>query len=424
MAIMEIVFSAVFNILSIYIGFRVIRLFLPRKEKYSIYPQIVYTGVWLVNLLVFFLFNNVLLTISSLVIGMLLAAFLLYEGSPIRKIVAVITAVAMGMVSENLVWIFLGQTSGLQTNAALGSLFSSFLYILLVIVIEKFVNVKQTDRISSKSYFNIFVVIFGSIVLGEILVRLGKDDQRLALVGLSVICLINVSTFYIYDKINEVYSQKLERESMKQRMVMYENQMELMEQSQKNIRMLQHDMRNHLLLIQSYLDHQDYEKGRQYIAEISQYMDIPGQYCHSGNQEIDAILNYIIDRAKKKSCQVETDIQVPNDCFMAKMDLNILLSNLLNNALEAMEKVEEKYLFIGMKYQNGIFVIQIANSYDGKVIRKGEHFITRKKDKDNHGLGLRNICEIVEKYQGEQRIETTDERFQTTIMLCTQAAQN
>lgn len=421
MVISETIFSAVFNILSIYIGFRIIRIFLSRKDVPVFMQILTYALVWGVNWTVYYVFNDAVLTITSLMGGMFIATILLYEGSLVRKILAVVSAMALGMASENIIWIVFGELSTFQINAALGSLFSACFELLIVIVLERCFKINKKDIISLRSYFNIIIVIAGSIILGEILVKLSGDDQTLAMFGLSIICLSDVSTYYIYDKINEVYLQKLERKAIKQRIEMYENQLEIMQQSQRNIRSLRHDIKNHLILLQTYIASQEYDKALQYIESINEYMVVSGQFIHTGNQEIDAILNYMIGKAQSKGCKVETQIQVPNECFISKMDLNVLLSNLLDNALEALERVEQRYLYISMKYQKGVFAMCIKNSYDGTLIKKGKKYITRKNDIENHGIGLQNVNEVIEKYNGEQIIETINGLYIITILLYVEA---
>lgn len=424
MLVTEAVFSAMFNILSIYVAFRMVKLILSRKEETVIPPMVIYFCVWLINWLIYYFCNSVILTMGSLAAGMLIASIFLYEGTIIKKILSVIAAIALGMVSENLIWILFGGLDVLRINVALGSLFSSFLNMFIILLLEKCLQIKKVEYVSSKSYFNIVIIILGSIVLGEILVELGGDDQSLAMVGLSIICLIDVSTYYIYEKINEAYLQRLERESIKQRVEMYEHQLDLMEQSQKNIKALHHDMKNHLFLIQSYLENQEHSKAQQYIASINNHMVVPGQHIHTGNQEIDAIMNYMIERAKRKDCKIEMQINVPNIGFMDKMDLNIILGNLLDNALEALEQTTERYLSINIKYKKGIFVIKICNSYDGTLIKRGSKYFTRKRETESHGLGLQNVNEIVEKYNGEKQIETKDGLFKITIILYIEAVQD
>lgn len=176
MMMAETVFSAVFNILSIYVAFRMVKLIISRKDETIVAPVLVYFFVWSINWLVYYFVGNTILTTSSLVIGMLIATVLLYEGTIIRKIVAVFSAIALGMVLENIIWTLFGESSAFQVNAALGSLFASFFNMILIFILERCFKIKKSKHISAMSYINIFIIIAGSIVLGEILVELGSDD--------------------------------------------------------------------------------------------------------------------------------------------------------------------------------------------------------------------------------------------------------
>ena len=362
------------------------------------------------------------ITTASLFLGLLFAVIILYEGSLIRKFVSVVSTIALGMISESITWRVLSDLK-FNDNEALGSLLSSFLLMILVLILERFFNMDKNSHISISSYFNIIIIIVGSTVIGEILVNLGGDNQDWILLGLSVVCLMNVSIFYLYDKVNEIYFEKLERQAMEQKLLMYENQFELMQQAQKKIDSLRHDFKNHLLLLNSYLEEEKYEKALSYMGEIGYYTKVSGQYINTHNQEIDAILNYMIGKAEKISCKIETQIEVPDSSFMPGFDLNMLLSNLLDNAIEALEKTDEKYLFIGLKYQKGLVIIRIYNTFDGKIKKKGIQYITQKPDKVNHGIGMKNVKEIVEKYNGEQIIQTTDSLFKTDIVLYVKTSQ-
>lgn len=256
------------------------------------------------------------------------------------------------------------------------------------------------------------------------MVRYSKNDQ-LAMLGLSIICLMNISTYYLYDKINNSYLQKLEYIHTMQQVSMYENQIQLMKQSQRRIQSLRHDMKNHLLLMHMYISKKQYGKALDYLEEIGKYMDDYGQYVDTGNQEIDMILNYMLARACKLGCSWEAKIQIPEHLPISKSDFNILLSNLLENAIEALEKAKEKTLYIGLKYQKGILVIQIYNSFDG-ILEKRDKFRykTRKNDKENHGIGMQNIQEIVDKYNGYQTIKATKSLYKTDILLYLEGDEN
>ncbi|MDE6904522.1 MAG: ATP-binding protein [Lachnospiraceae bacterium] len=244
-----------------------------------------------------------------------------------------------------------------------------------------------------------------------------EEKYEWILIGLSAICLIIVSTFYLYDKVNEAYREKLESQVMQERILMHENQLELMKQSQENIGSLWHDMKNHLLLLDTYLKDKDYEGASKYIANIEDYMHVPGQYVNSGNHEVDAILNYRLGKAEKMGCRIVTKLKVPDCSFMLDFDLNMILGNLLDNALEALEHVDDKYLSVELTYKKGILLIHINNTFDGTIRHSGGEFLTRKKDRENHGMGLRNVGYIVKKYNGEQNIQTSKSIFRISIIL-------
>ena len=70
----------------------------------------------------------------------------------------------------------------------------------------------------------------------------------------------------------------------------------------------------------------------------------------------------------------------------------IILGNLLDNAIEACEKVNtDKYIDILMRYEDGCIILNIKNSFNQVINRAGNEFITLKKDKDLHGIGIKSV---------------------------------
>ena len=204
---------------------------------------------------------------------------------------------------------------------------------------------------------------------------------------------------------------------MEEQISMYQKQFRIIKQSQNKIDSIQHDMKNHMLLINSYLENKNYAAAESYIKDIQNYISVPERYVDTGNQELDAILNYFLDKADKIHCKIETKIIVPDCTLVSEFDLNMLLGNLLDNALEALEKTEEKYLYIGISYHKGMMLINIKNSFDGILDKNGDAYYSRKKDMGKHGIGLRNIKEIVQKYNGEINIGAVEKMFNINIIL-------
>lgn len=249
---MEKVFNALFNVLFIYIAFRFIRLFISKRKVSTFLQAVVYFMVWLIDCIVFFVFDNRYLTTGSIFVLLMIATILLYEASIIKKFMAIISALALGILFEEIIWQIFVWFGISNPNNAVGSLLSSFLYIIFILVVERFIFEKNIDYISKSSYFNFIMILTGSIILVEVLANV-EEDYEWVLMGLSAVCLINVSTFYLYDKVNEVYRETLYSEVMEERIIMHERQSSLMKQSQENIRSLWHDMKNHLVLLDTYL---------------------------------------------------------------------------------------------------------------------------------------------------------------------------
>lgn len=416
MSIVEMLFSAASNLLSIYVAFRLVRVAVPRKSRVSIEPLLIYFSVWFINWIARYFLNNTILTSLSLILGMLFAVQILYEGSFLRKMISVALAFAAGNGFENIVWIVLSRKN-LHMYFSLGCLISSFFIMVIVLVLEKYTDLKKSKYMSIGSYANILIIILGSIVLGEILISVGNSDEMMVMLGLSLICLLDVSTYYIYDKVSESYLQKFEKKIAKQKEEMYRNQLDIMQRSEKNIRALNHDMKNHMLMIQSFIDNGQYDKALQYTQNISNFLPVPGQYVSTGNQEVDVILNYKLAEAKGLGSNIETQIQIPNIPFMEAVDLNVMLGNLMDNAVEALEKTDERYLYVGMKYRQGILMIKITNSYNGTLVKKGEKLVTQKDDVHSHGIGLTNVDEIITKYSGSREIDADERLFTVKIIL-------
>ncbi|MDE6088064.1 MAG: GHKL domain-containing protein [Oscillospiraceae bacterium] len=201
-----------------------------------------------------------------------------------------------------------------------------------------------------------------------------------------------------------------EKDRLALQMHMYQHQMEIMEQSQKQIRLLRHDMKNHLLHMKHLLLEQDTDKLLQYVGETTEHLDIPQEYVCSGNRDIDSLLNYKLMTAKQLGAEIVTDIKIPMELQIPSFDLNVILGNLLDNALEALGRCDDRRLMVSLRYESGLLYILMQNTCDGKppaVSIKGV----------GHGLGLHSIRHTLEAYHGNLKIDYHDTMFTATVML-------
>ena len=102
-----------------------------------------------------------------------------------------------------------------------------------------------------------------------------------------------------------------------------------------------------------------------------------------------------------------------------EVDLILLVSNLFNNAIEAIRQCrEKKILRFKLVNEQGKFIISVQNSYEGVLKRNREGYLTTKKEKGEvHGLGIKNVMRITEKYQGMYLFDHTEDEFHATIII-------
>ena len=94
-----------------------------------------------------------------------------------------------------------------------------------------------------------------------------------------------------------------------------------------------------------------------------------------------------------------------------------MYGNLLDNAIEAMEQIKDRFLEIRIQYDRRILGIKVKNTFDGKVNKQGERLLTRKKQQALHGIGMQNISDVVDKYGGWKSINIDENIFEVQIVL-------
>lgn len=417
MEVYDALFSAIFNLLSIYIDIRVIKLFLPVKKVKTVYSLLLCLGVWAINWLVYYFFNIPNLTTLSLWMGLLIVAVILFEGSIWRKIFAVTVSNASGIIAENIVWKISFEVPFLVENEVTGVLCSVILRLLIVLCLERLIFQKQYRKLPTGGYANIVFIAVGSVILSET-ITIQNYSNEAVLICMSVICLMNLSTYYIYEKMAELWGEKIRNAEMEQQIRMYANQFDIIKESQENIRSLRHDMKNHLALIGVYLQNKEYQRAEEYIAELGENLNTSKGYVKTGNVEIDSILNYKLEYGEKKAgSDIKIQIDVPEQPFMSAFDLNVLLSNLLDNSIEAVQKVNDRFIDIRIGFSQSVLYISVYNTFDGKINKEQGKIFSRKKDAEQHGVGLENVKRIVDKYNGTMQMSYDNEIFKIDIIM-------
>ncbi len=126
-----------------------------------------------------------------------------------------------------------------------------------------------------------------------------------------------------------------------------------------------------------------------------------------------------LQEAGKRGIRVIVEISVPEQLSVRTFDMTVILGNLLDNAIHACSKLPEdkREIKIVIRYDKGRLIIDIKNQYDNAIRYDRGNIITTHEDRKNHGIGLSNVKQAVEKYQGLLDIEHSDDIFSITALL-------
>lgn len=227
-----------------------------------------------------------------------------------------------------------------------------------------------------------------------------------------IVTSISVSLFFVFEMILEKAGksrQEQERELLEQEIHIYENQFGIIRQSQYNIRALKHDMKHHIKMLTDMVSGGENEAALKYLASMGAFMENSEEYIATGNEKVDSILNYMISKAKDSDIDVSWKIQIPECLEIPVFDINVILSNLFENAMNALAEVIEPSFHIMMKYDRGILCINTQNNCSSKEHTSGAS--------EEHGFGLKNIRRIAEKYHGSLTAAVRDGDFHASVLL-------
>lgn len=181
-----------------------------------------------------------------------------------------------------------------------------------------------------------------------------------------------------------------------------------------NIRKVQHDMKQHLTIIKGHLDTGEYDECRIYLQKLIPNDENVGNVIKSENK----IIDYMINSKLGNLCDTEIVISgsIGDLSDIDELDLASLLGNILDNAVEAIEKVKEKRIELFFYRQNMNRVIICKNTINGSVLKTNKELKSTKPQGDSHGYGTSIVSKIVDKYNG--LIEYYEEFDMFGVQIC------
>ncbi len=182
---------------------------------------------------------------------------------------------------------------------------------------------------------------------------------------------------------------------------------------QDGTNMLRHEMRHHMLALSGMLNGGDVSRAKRYVDAVAGDLDRLPTGRYSGNLLVDVIAGSYLDRAWTQGIRVEHRLNVPEELKIADEDMSVFLSNMLQNALEACERMEEgadRYIRLEMRLRGSFLFFKCANSAPEE---SGE-----RRERPGHGYGLAAMRRVAEKYNSTLVIEHANGEFSIMSDLC------
>lgn len=211
---------------------------------------------------------------------------------------------------------------------------------------------------------------------------------------------------------------KLQSESYKSQFDDEYNYFKEYKDNNKEIAKFRHDWNNHMIVMQQLFEQGKFEEAKKYFESFPAVKKNNSTKILSGNETVDTILAAKAELFDKHNVELNINGSLIRLSAMESMDICILFSNLIDNALEAVAKVKEKrYLHINVTESPNMLMIIFKNPMAQELLVEGDMIKSTKEDAMKHGFGLQNVAEIVEKYKGEYLIETPENEFIMKIVL-------
>ena len=288
------------------------------------------------------------------------------------------------------------------------------IYLLYVIILKyRQVRTASLDTFSLSFFLYSIAGIWG---IASFQTQLMSDPYNRNVRNIIYLSMIIISTLLILIGSIKNAETKTELELSEFKNKLLEENYQEIQNMYQNYACTYHDMKNHLLILGNYCKAGDTEKALHYIEEIqAPIQSVERSTIYSGNRVLDIVMNFKLSEAKKRGISTEAIIEGADEMLLCESDLCAILSNLLDNAIEACEflKAEEKWIRVLVKRMGDMLLIQVSNSCSEKNQNEKGKYRTSKIGM--HGYGIKSVKAKVEKYGGEVNMKCSQGVFTATV---------
>lgn len=316
----------------------------------------------------------------------------------------------------------LGQQYGI--GRILVYLLGKVILFLLILLIGKQFGKKSIEKMLDTEWLRfLFFPVFTIAAISAMLSVFGYvqtvEQANLLIIIAFGMVVMNIIVFYL---INDIVEREMKMHQNKVFQIQARNQLEMYRSISENFdkqKRKTHEYKNQIACIDSLLEKKQYSKLDEYVKKIYGSLNNEPDAINTNNVIVNAILNTKYQEADTKGIVFVFRINDLSELTIKDEDVVTILSNLLDNAIEACEKCEDKRIikFKLVKEEDRI-IIAVKNTYNYDIVYEhGEVKTTKTFEADEHGVGIKNILKTIEKYGGSYVIEDKNKEFYFSIII-------
>ena len=408
------------------------------RNKKPLIPCIVAVGLCMLQVLL----NNTITIpyLTALVFGLADVAYavLFFGDSPVKRVFMGVVPSVIFAFSE---WIAITSLelfmpgSGDPAEIAEATIYkfgAQVVYVCinisLVILLSSIMRKKKSGYLPKKQMIFMSLMIVPTIFLISMLTNMsiyasssGNDKTALmCTVGAGILSAVAVGIYVMFKTMSRTLRQSLDKERELQKLELEKQHYTDVCDAYEKLRIWKHDSLNRIHTLEYLVKNNGCNEIMDFIEKATGEVEELENLVSTGHPTVDAILSSEFSKAKRAGIRISPVIILPKTMPFDDMDLCSVISNLLDNAIECVQKFDgdKRYIDFEIRVQEESLVISVINPSDGmyKTDRNGR-ISTTKSDSESHGLGLKIVSGVVEKVKGVFEIIPYKDKFDATVIL-------
>ena len=280
-----------------------------------------------------------------------------------------------------------------DTTMGMQQMFLIFVPILMIFIMGNYINAVEYD-------FQ-FEILADKGPAGHFF----SHGQMLAMYFLGLASLFCI--LFSYKKLQQIFRLSTEISLLEQQEHSLNQYVEEAKTRYDETKSFRHDIRNHIAVVKKLLQDGKLEEAVTYMEDLDDMAEKMSFPCNTNNPVVDILVGNKLGIAKSTGIDMDCSLLLPYPCGIRDIDICIVLSNALDNAIHAVKNLDagiEKYIRVSGRIQGDFLMMEIQNSFHGKSAFK-------------KGIGLSNVKKVAEKYGGAMSIETQENVFVLHVLL-------